>query len=52
MFDEFGTERVPASISEVPFGQPVNAVFSIKFVHDRRAGMRTVFASLFAILKA
>ncbi|KAI1782149.1 hypothetical protein LXA43DRAFT_1104648 [Ganoderma leucocontextum] len=52
MFDEFGTEHVPASISEVPFGEPVHAVFSIELVHDRRAGTRTVFASLFGIFKA
>ncbi len=52
MFDEFGSEQVPASISEVPFGIPVHAVFSIEFVHDRRAGTRTIFASLFAIMKA
>ncbi|PIL34350.1 hypothetical protein GSI_03125 [Ganoderma sinense ZZ0214-1] len=52
MFDEFGTEQVPASISQVPFGQPVHAVFSIDFVHDRQAGKRTVLASLFALMKA
>ncbi|KAI1782040.1 hypothetical protein LXA43DRAFT_906979 [Ganoderma leucocontextum] len=52
MFDEFGTERVPGSISDVPFGEVVNAVFSIEFVHDRRAGTCTVFASLFGIFKA
>ncbi|PIL33641.1 hypothetical protein GSI_04264 [Ganoderma sinense ZZ0214-1] len=52
IFDELGTEQVPESISQVPFGVPVHAVFSIEFVHDRRAGTRTVFASLFAMLKA
>ncbi|KAI1784484.1 hypothetical protein LXA43DRAFT_1066735 [Ganoderma leucocontextum] len=52
IFDEFGTQCVPASISQVPFGEAVHAVFSIEFVHDRTAATRTVFASLFAIIKA
>ncbi len=52
MFDEFGTQRVPASISEVPFGEAVHAIFSLEFVHDRHAGTRTIFASLFGIFKA
>ncbi|KAI1782076.1 hypothetical protein LXA43DRAFT_1069363 [Ganoderma leucocontextum] len=52
IFDEFGTQRVPASISQVPFGQAVHAVFSIDFVHNRRAGRRTVLASMFSIIKA
>ncbi|PIL30529.1 hypothetical protein GSI_07229 [Ganoderma sinense ZZ0214-1] len=52
MFDEFGVEKVPASISEVPFGEPVHAVFSIDFVRDRRAGTRTIVASLFSLTKA
>ncbi|PIL33218.1 hypothetical protein GSI_04668 [Ganoderma sinense ZZ0214-1] len=52
MFDEFGTQRVPASISEVPFGEAMHATFSLEFVHDRRAGTRTVFASLYGMFKA
>ncbi|PIL31912.1 hypothetical protein GSI_06616 [Ganoderma sinense ZZ0214-1] len=52
IFDELGIQRVPASISDVPFGEAVHAVFSIEFVHDRTAGARTVFASLFAMHKA
>ncbi|PIL28807.1 hypothetical protein GSI_08851 [Ganoderma sinense ZZ0214-1] len=43
--------RSPASISEVPFGEPVHTVFSIDFVRDLRAGTRTIVASLFALMK-
>ena len=52
MFDEFRMKHVPASILHVPFGELVHAVFSLEFMHDRRARMHTVFASLFAIVKA
>ncbi len=51
MFNELGIQCVPASISDVPFGEAVHAVFSVDFVHDRTAGTRTVFASLFAMHK-
>ena len=51
IFDELGRQQVPASILEVPFGEPVHVVFSIEFIHDCRAGMRTVFTLLFAIVK-
>ncbi|PIL28753.1 hypothetical protein GSI_08797 [Ganoderma sinense ZZ0214-1] len=51
VFDESSAEKVPASISEVPFGEPVHTVFSIDFVRDLRAGTRTIVASLFALMK-
>ena len=51
MFDEFSMEQVPASISQVPFGQPVHVVFSIDFIHNRQVNKRTIFASLFAMMK-
>ncbi|KAI1793318.1 hypothetical protein LXA43DRAFT_988141 [Ganoderma leucocontextum] len=52
MFDAEGYHRVPAAISEVPFGMAMHASFSIEYYFCRQTGTRIVFANLVRIVYA
>ncbi|KAH9850835.1 hypothetical protein C2E23DRAFT_816751 [Lenzites betulinus] len=47
VFDQFNNQRVPMSISEVPFGVAVRVVFSVEYHYDsNNLGPATMYASL------
>ncbi|KAI1786735.1 hypothetical protein LXA43DRAFT_897380, partial [Ganoderma leucocontextum] len=50
MFDALGNHRVPATISEVPFGEAMHACFSIEYYSCRQTGTRIAFANLVRIV--
>lgn len=52
MFDEFDERQIPVSISDVPFGMPIRAVFSLEYTYDSNSLMPArMFARLTRIAR-